>query len=345
MGKGMYDFSRQVNDGGRQRFFMKKPAVTKIVFFLFFAIALKSAIAQTVIAPESLAPGDPLLCWILSPDPLENASVVLAGFSGTILSRAGAFFMPSDEEGYLYGFLLPVPIKTAAVPATLRFTATFKNAGGEPGRLDLAREIGIEAKKFLSEDIALDKANTALRAKPDPAQTAQSAEFAKIFSSRDVTALFASGTMVKPLNVGWRETAGFGDERRYLYFGGGGDASVHGGVDLGAKEGTDVVACAAGRVAFAQLRILTGNTIVLEHLPGLFSIYMHLSSIKVREGDIVGSGDRIGLVGSTGLSTGPHLHWEVRIGEVSVNPYYWLTHPLLDKNDNSGKIKLPVEGR
>jgi len=341
----MYDFLGQVNDSGRQRVLMKKLALAKVVLFLFFAIALKSAIAQTVVAPETLAPGDPLLCWIVSPDPLENASVVLTSLSGKAPSRAGAFFMPSDGEGFLYGFLVPVPIKTAAVSATLRFTAAFKDADGELRHLDLVREISIEAKKFLSEDIALDKVNTALRAKPDPVQTAQSAEFAKIFSGRDVTALFASGPMVKPLNVGWRETAGFGDERRYLYFGGGSDASVHGGVDLGAKEGTDVFACAAGRVAFAQLRILTGNTIVLEHLPGLFSIYMHLSSIKVREGDIVGSGDMIGLVGSTGLSTGPHLHWEVRIGEISVNPYYWLTHTLLDKDGNSGKIKLPVEGR
>ncbi|HWP68453.1 MAG TPA: M23 family metallopeptidase, partial [Rectinemataceae bacterium] len=261
------------------------------------------------------------------------------------LSKAASFFMPSDGEEFLYGFLVPVPIKAVAAPATLRFTAVFRDLNGEPCRLDLSRGISIETKKFLSEDIVLDKANTALRAKPDPAQIAESAAFAKIFAVRDVTALYAAGPMVKPLNATWRETAGFGDERRYLYSGGGSDASVHGGIDLGAKEGTDVFACAAGRVAFAHLRILTGNTVVLEHLPGLFSIYMHLSAITVREGDIVDSGDRIGLVGSTGLSTGPHLHWELRIGDVSVNPYYWLSRPLLDKDGNSGKIKLPVEGR
>jgi len=324
---------------------MKRLDVSKITIFLFLALALYPAIAQTVQAPESVAPGDPLLCWITSPEPLENASVVLAGASGKALSRADSFFMPSGGDGFLYGFLLAVPVKAGAAPATLHFTAAFKGQDGEPCQLDLVRGISIEAKKFLSEDIALDKANTALRAKPDPAQTAESAEFAKIFAVRDITSLFASGPMVKPLNVVWRETAGFGDERRYLYSGGGSDASIHGGIDLGAKEGTEVIACGAGRIVFARLRILTGNTIIIEHLPGLFSIYMHLSAIKVREGDIVDTGDRIGLVGSTGLSTGPHLHWELRVGGISVNPYYWLSRPLLDKERNSGKIKLPVEGR
>ena len=321
------------------------PKTLKIAVFLLFAAGLGLSAAQTVAAPESAAPGDPLLCWIASPEPLEGAFAALAGASGTLLSRADSFFMPSEGEEFLYGFLLAVPIKTPAAPATLRFVASYKDADGESGSIDIVRAISIEPKKFPSEDIALDKANTLLRAKPDPAQAAESVAFAKIFAVRDLTALFASGPMVKPLNPPWRETAGFGDERRYLYSGGGSDASIHGGIDLGAKEGTEVVACAAGRVVFARPRILTGNTIILEHLPGLFSLYMHLSAIMVGEGDIVGSGDRIGLVGSTGLSTGPHLHWELRVGGVSVNPYYWLSRPLLDKERNTGKIKLPVEGR
>ena len=320
------------------------PKALKIAVFLLFT-GLGLSAAQTVMAPESAAPGDPLLCWVASPEPLDGAFVALAGASGTLLSRADSFFMPSEGEEFLYGFLLAVPIKASAAPATLRFIASCKGANGEPGRIDIVHALSIEPKKFPSEDIALDKANTLLRAKPDPAQTAESVAFAKIFATRDVTALFASGPMVKPLNGAWRETAGFGDERRYLYSGGGSDASIHGGIDLGAKEGTEVVACAAGRVVFAQTRILTGNTVILEHLPGLFSLYMHLSAIKVREGDIVDSGEGIGLVGSTGLSTGPHLHWELRVGGVSVNPYYWLSRPLLDKERNSGKIKLPVEGR
>jgi len=94
--------------------------------------------------------------------------------------------------------------------------------------------------------------------------------------------VFAAGPMGKPLSVAWRETAGFADERRYIYYDGSSDSTLHGGIDLGAKEGSEVVACAGGRVAFAGPRIVTGNTIVLEHLPGLFSLYMHLSAKRSR---------------------------------------------------------------
>jgi murein DD-endopeptidase MepM/ murein hydrolase activator NlpD len=97
-----------------------------------------------------------------------------------------------------------------------------------------------------------------------------------------------------------------------------------------------VLACAPGRVVFAGDRIVTGNTIVLEHLPSLFSIYMHLSAISVAEGDLLAAGELLGRVGSTGLSTGPHLHWELRVGPQSVNPEYWLSRPILDKTWLSG---------
>ena len=76
---------------------------------------------------------------------------------------------------------------------------------------------------------------------------------------------------------------------------------------------------------FADFVIMTGNTVVIEHGAGLKTIYMHLSEIDCAEGDIVEQGDIIGLVGSTGYSTGPHLHFEVRIGDQSVSPW-----PLID---------------
>lgn len=277
-----------------------------------------------ITAPSRIAPGDPLLCWLSSDRQIVAAQATLKDAAGKRLAGADSFYMPSSGTGFLYGFLIPVPVKASTGSASLSISLSSVDGG-----IVLGSGILIEAKKFLKEDIPLDKSNTALRTEPDPAKTAESKAFAAIFQARDPTAIFAAGTMVKPLSVSWRETAGFADERRYLYHGGGSDSILHGGIDLGAKEGSDVLACAAGRVVFAGLRIVTGNTVVMEHLPGLFSIYMHLSSIGVAEGEEIDQGRIIGRVGSTGLSTGPHLHWELRIGSVAVNPYYWLSQPFL----------------
>lgn len=311
---------------------------------LFFACA--SALgAQSLAAPGSAGQGEPLLVWLESPAPAEQASLKLIDQGGKTLSRAEAFFYPSGEEGCLYGFLLAVPVRAKPGQARLLADLVLGESEGAVRHLEVDRPLTLESRSFAHEDIPLDKANSELRAAPDPARDAESLSFAKLFETRDDTCLFASGTMEKPLAAPWRQTASFADERRYLYYDGTKDSSLHGGLDLGAKEGSPVYACAAGRVAFAAKRILTGNTIVLEHLPGLFSLYMHLSAMDVVEGEIVDAGQLIGLVGSTGLSTGPHLHWELRVGLVSVDPRYWLTHPLLDKDVVSGRIKLPTEGR
>ena len=111
----------------------------------------------------------------------------------------------------------------------------------------------------------------------------------------------------------------------YRYINGSATASRHQGIDIAVAEGTPVPASNRGQVVFADFVIMTGNTVVIEHGAGLKTIYMHLSEIDCEEGDVVEQGDIIGLVGSTGYSTGPHLHFEVRIGDQSVSPW-----PLID---------------
>jgi len=302
--------------------------------------------AQALVIPRHVQPGDPLAAWFVSPQPLESGIAQIRTGSGLVLSSASAFFMPSEgETSYLYGFLLAVP--QAAAPGTLEVVlkGSYAGAAAETRHFELSESLEADAKVFAREDIPLDAFNTAIRTASDPAKTAESVVFAKVFALRDATALFAGGTLIKPLEGSWRETAGFGDIRRYIYSSGGSDTTRHGGVDIGTKEGTPVLACAAGRVVFAARRIVTGITIVIEHLPGFFSVYMHLSASEVNEGLVVSQGQRIGKVGSTGLSTGPHLHWELRIGEVSVNPYRYLELPILDKTAVSSRIKPPMEGR
>ncbi|MDR2355609.1 MAG: M23 family metallopeptidase [Clostridiales Family XIII bacterium] len=95
---------------------------------------------------------------------------------------------------------------------------------------------------------------------------------------------------------------------------------THNGMDIAAPEGSSVFAANAGRVVLAERLLNTGNTVVIEHGGGLKSYYFHLSRIDAAPGDMVEKGTLIGEVGSTGYSTGPHLHYEIRIGNRPVNP-------------------------
>jgi len=99
----------------------------------------------------------------------------------------------------------------------------------------------------------------------------------------------------------------------------------HTGLDLGYCKGTDVYAPARGKVVgvFPD-QVVRGNSIVIDHGMGVYTTYMHLSEILVEQGDMVESGQLIGIIGTTGRSTGPHLHFEVDIQGTPVNPLTWL---------------------
>jgi len=103
-------------------------------------------------------------------------------------------------------------------------------------------------------------------------------------------------------------------------------SSRHSGLDLAAPKGTPVLAPNNGRVTFAMEGLLSpGNTVVIDHGMGLFTSYYHLDTINVKKGDEVKKGDVIGTVGTTGFSTGPHLHYAVSIYNTYVNPYQTLS--------------------
>lgn len=97
----------------------------------------------------------------------------------------------------------------------------------------------------------------------------------------------------------------------------------HGGVDIPAEEGTPVRSAADGIVRLAEPLPISGNAVLVDHGLGVVTSYLHLSQIDVRVGQRVGRGQVIGRVGSTGLATGPHLHWGVRVNGVRVDPLPW----------------------
>jgi len=99
---------------------------------------------------------------------------------------------------------------------------------------------------------------------------------------------------------------------------------MHEGLDIANKTGTSITATADGVVVFAGIESGYGKMLTVDHGYGLMTRYGHLDTILVKEGDRVSRGDKLGTVGCTGLCTGPHLHYEVRVNGVPVNPMNYI---------------------
>ena len=114
--------------------------------------------------------------------------------------------------------------------------------------------------------------------------------------------------LIRPVNVG------LGDRFRFR------GVRLHAGLDFPAPHGTAVVAAGRGRVASAGVDAGWGRYVIVRHVAGARTLYAHLSAVAVSRGQGVRAGTRIGSVGSTGASTGPHLHFEVTVRGANVNP-------------------------
>ena len=123
-----------------------------------------------------------------------------------------------------------------------------------------------------------------------------------------------SGQFIWP--VSGTITSGFGVRRHPVF----GDLRQHSGIDIAAPHGTRVVAADSGTVIESTYNSSYGNYVVISHGNGVTTLYAHLSTRSVGKGTTVSKGQQIGLIGSTGVSTGPHLHFEVSINGTRVNP-------------------------
>lgn len=136
-----------------------------------------------------------------------------------------------------------------------------------------------------------------------------------------------TGIFIRPV-TGGRISTKFGSVRTVNQE----DPTRHSGLDIALPSGTLVKASQAGVVTLARGLNVTGNTVFIDHGCQLFSMYYHLSHISVKVGQTVKAGDLIGKVGSTGFSTGPHLHWAMQLNGVYMNPDLFLnlvTAPML----------------
>lgn len=130
-----------------------------------------------------------------------------------------------------------------------------------------------------------------------------------------------TGKLTWPTPSSMIVTSQFGMRKHPVY----GDYRMHYGIDIGAKYGADILAADSGTVIISEYNSSYGNYVVISHGSGVTTLYAHMSSRLVKEGDNVNQGNVIGKVGSTGASTGAHLHFEVSINGSRVNPLNYFT--------------------
>jgi murein DD-endopeptidase MepM/ murein hydrolase activator NlpD len=281
------------------------------------------------LVPEEVRPGEPFVAALWA-----DGDAAAGNYRAALLNSrqeriaAAAFFRADPDTPELLIAALAVP--STARPGQVR--ALIERDRTPLGTLTLQ----VAEREFAAEEIVLDQRNTDLRATPDPQKTLESEQLAAIIYAAG-TQVFDTGPFAPPVDS-TRRTSFYGDRRVFRYVTGATDAAIHAGVDYGVPTGTEVRACAAGKVALARFRIVTGNSVVLEHLPGVYSIYYHLDAIHVAEGDLVQAAQPLGTSGSTGLATGPHLHWEIRVAGENADPDAFLARAVLDKTAIFNKL-------
>jgi murein DD-endopeptidase MepM/ murein hydrolase activator NlpD len=150
------------------------------------------------------------------------------------------------------------------------------------------------------------------------AESSAIAKWLRGVQAKQRIALRRRGTFQMPATG--RMSSGFGPRTHPVY----GDTRIHTGVDISAPTGTAIHAAGPGKVLWAGPRGGYGNMVVIDHGNGLATLYAHQSKVHVAVDQIVATGDHIGDVGSTGLSTGPHLHFEVREKGSPLDPHFYL---------------------
>ncbi len=235
--------------------------------------------------------------------------VIRADFAdGMALSaETGLQFTPQFfADGSTQTALLPIRYTTS--PGVYPLTI-------QAGETAFHYDIQVEQREFETQQLTMDPgtaSETALSAKANAEWTQKIEPLKKISDPQR----YWENPFLQP--VQGEITTEFGCIR---YTNDNPNPSRHSGIDIAADEGTPVLATNNGRVLFADYLQLTGNTVLIEHGFGLKSFHYHMHSLDVQAGDMVEKGQQIGTVGTTGYSTGPHLHFAFAVNQVFVNPW------------------------
>jgi len=207
------------------------------------------------------------------------------------------------------------------VPGDYELSVSATTESGEHAQCTVTLEV--RAGKFATESLTVQKQFVEPNEQQAQRAVAEQEKLRQIFDHITPEKLW-HGPFRLPLTGGVRGT-NFG-KRRILN---GQSRSPHTGADFPAPTGTPIHATQGGRVVLAEELYFSGNTVIIDHGLGIYSLYGHLSVTDVAVGDAVKAGAVIGKVGATGRVTGPHLHWGVTVNKARVNPLQLVTQIVI----------------
>jgi murein DD-endopeptidase MepM/ murein hydrolase activator NlpD len=228
--------------------------------------------------------------------------------AGDWAGRAIPLWTESAAGSTLHG-LIGVDLEKAS--GKYEWKVSWKNDAGQA--VSCSSFVTVRTGKFPTENLKVEKQFV----QPDPEQQKRAEE-----DQKKMKAIYDTVTPERlwdgPFRLPLREavTGGNFGRRRILN----GEArSPHAGVDFPALSGTPVFAAQSGKVVLAENLYFSGNTVVLDHGFGIYTLYAHLSAIEVKPGQSVETSTEVGKVGATGRVTGPHLHWGLTVQHARVN--------------------------
>jgi len=271
------------------------------------SLSFRRAVFPLIVCAVSAVPSLPQKCTV-SPKSVKLGETLRItcppGFAAaTLLGRTAKLFPQPAGTNFA---LLPVSVKDAASTATL---IVSRNDGAPSQQLSVI----IRKTIFPSQNVKLSTEIEALHSTPEEIAllTAFKEKISEARFWQDPLAPPVSGCVTSPFGV------------RRLH-NGKPTGEYHGGVDQRTPAGEPIRAVAAGTITFAQQFNVLGNAVGIDHGQGLESMYLHMSKLVTIPGAQVQRGDILGYAGSTGRSTGPHLHWVLYVNGVNVNPEQWM---------------------
>lgn len=257
-------------------------------------------------APVGLVWGSEPVQWkVISPEPHYQGDVVMVELTGPTVGTLQGFGVKGTSlmgrKGNPLRAVLPIPVTTPVGDHEIRWvsseTVTFT--------------VSVGPLSALVHTLTVPSMTT----KTSGVLAKENKQLAKVFKEKTPDWM-GTGTFRLPYDG--RLTSGFGESRVYN------DGLVawrHTGVDFGVKgEDKLVRAAQSGRIMKAEQMKAHGGTLVIDHGCGIHTVYLHLESFSVKQGQRVKIGDPIGVMGKTGLATGVHLHWGAKVAGVTVNP-------------------------